>query len=568
MSVRGGTRDFVDRVKDGWGGLSPLARIGGAVGGLACAALIVALALGAFSSEQDPAPEVEPGDVVAIGRGSVDDPLEFDPELISEFEQRGAGASADVLHEKSPAGVIASAERTERFRAEIESAAAEVGADPDLMEAMVFLESAGRPEVIAGDDPSAASGLAQIVASTGIALLDMEIDLTRSQELTAAIAGIPSRAEALESERRRLARQIQREERKLDDAKRKRRVKAERAIASFEHDRTRAARALEDLPAEERSMRRERRTIDPRFDPEQALAGMARYLEIAEERFGRQDLAIASYHMGIGNLEDVIRRYVRPGDSDGPIGPIVEREDLSFAELYYGSSPTQNPRTWALIDSFGDDSATYLWRVLASERIMNAYRSDPEELTALTELHLAKSSAEEVFHPEADTQVFADAGEIRTARADESLVPLPRGKAVDFRTAKQLGELAKDLGVKRELYRALRPEALAALIYMSSRVRAITGRGDERLTVTSAVRDREYQDRLVQRNPQATPEYSLHTTGWAFDIWRRYDSDRQAAAFQFVLDRMRSLGVIDYAIEPEAIHIVVSDEAATLLESE
>ncbi len=46
------------------------------------------------------------------------------------------------------------------------------------MEAMVLLESAGRPEVIAGGtDPATASGLAQIVASTGIDLLGMEIDL-------------------------------------------------------------------------------------------------------------------------------------------------------------------------------------------------------------------------------------------------------------------------------------------------------------------------------------------------------------------------------------------------------
>ena len=133
---------------------------------------------------------------------------------------------------------------------------------------------------------------------------------------------------------------------------------------------------------------------------------------------------------------------------------------------------------------------------------------------------------------------------------------LPR-EDVDFRIGRQLGELAKKLGVKREFYRALRPEALATLVYISSRVRAITGR-EERLVVTSAVRDRRYQELLVGRNREATPNYSLHTTGWSFDIWRRYESNAQAEAFQFVLDRMRALGVIDYAVEPEAIHVTVS----------
>ena len=90
--------------------------------------------------------------------------------------------------------------------------------------------------------------------------------------------------------------------------------------------------------------------------------------------------------------------------------------------------------------------------------------------------------------------------------------------------------------------------------------------GDERaLKVTSSVRDREYQETLIGVNGEATTEYSLHTTGFSFDIQRDYESDGQAAAFQFVLDRMRALGLLDYAYEPAAIHVTVSDNAAALL---
>jgi hypothetical protein len=128
-----------------------------------------------------------------------------------------------------------------------------------------------------------------------------------------------------------------------------------------------------------------------------------------------------------------------------------------------------------------------------------------------------------------------------------------------------MGELASKLGVEPSLYRALRPEALATLIYMAARVRAING-GKGELKVTSTVRDRRYQEELLGVNDQATDAYSLHTTGYSFDVLRDYSSKRQAEAFQFMLDRLRALDVIDYAYEPEAIHVTVSDEAQPLLD--
>ena len=57
----------------------------------------------------------------------------------------------------------------------------------------------------------------------------------------------------------------------------------------------------------------------------------------------------------------------------------------------------------------------------------------------------------------------------------------------------------------------------------------------------------------------------MHTTGWAFDIERRYVSREQALAFQFVLDRLQVLGAIAWAREPNAIHVTVSHDARVLL---
>jgi hypothetical protein len=79
------------------------------------------------------------------------------------------------------------------------------------------------------------------------------------------------------------------------------------------------------------------------------------------------------------------------------------------------------------------------------------------------------------------------------------------------------------------------------------------------------VRDGAYQALLLRHNGEATRGFSLHTTGWAFDISRMYRSKRQALAFQFVLDRLRSLNAIAWVREPDAIHITVSSDAQRLL---
>ena len=57
---------------------------------------------------------------------------------------------------------------------------------------------------------------------------------------------------------------------------------------------------------------------------------------------------------------------------------------------------------------------------------------------------------------------------------------------------------------------------------------------------------------------------SLHTTGYAFDILRRYESGAQAAAFQYTLERLETLGLIAWSREPSLIHITVASEAGGL----
>ena len=471
----------------------------------ALAALVLSLLFGGGGADLD-------GEEIAAEAGALagteDDPLAWDEDRREGLETRAANGTSHVIYAKSPDGVVASARRTAEWRDQIEAAADRHGVDPDTLEAIVFLESAGRPEVIAGTTPEAASGLAQILPSTATDLLGMSVDLEASIRLT-----------------RRLGRA--------------------------------------DGPAQANRLRERRARVDERFDPEAALDGAGTYLAIASERFGREDLAVVSYHMGIGNLENVIRAYAGVSGDD-PTGPLVADRGLSYAQLYFDTAPDRNRDAHEILSGFGDDSSHYLWRVRASEEIMRLHRDDEQELARIAALATSKATLEEVFHPEEETDVFAEPDDIRSALDDGELASLPDDRSLGWIPDPRIGEHAGELDEDPELYRALRPEALATLSYMAARVRELSG-ARQPLRVTSAVRDRAYQGLLVGSNPEATSGYSLHTTGWSFDVLREYQNDRQAAAFQHLLDRLSAFAVIDYAVEPRAIHVTVSDLGAELL---
>ncbi|MCW2999235.1 MAG: Lytic transglycosylase catalytic, partial [Solirubrobacterales bacterium] len=295
-----------------------------------------------------------------------------------------------------------------------------------------------------------------------------------------------------------------------------------------------------------------RRRVDERFDPDKALAATVKYLGIARESLGGDaELAVVGYHMGIGNLQTALARY--------------GAGNIPYAQLFFGTSPVDHSRAFAFLAGLGDDSSTYLWRVRAAQSIMRRYRANPAALTALADLQTNKASAEEVLHPEGSVPAYADAFALGRAQAARTLIALDPARlaAYGIRVSPSMGELAPRLKQSARLYRALRPEALAVLQYLGAAAQGISGSAP--LTVTSTIRDRPYQKLLTGSNIQATKKYSLHTTGYAFDIARRYVSGAQAQAFQYALDRLTALNLIAWVREPTAIHVTVSAQVHQLL---
>jgi Transglycosylase SLT domain/Family of unknown function (DUF5715) len=429
------------------------------------------------------APRLEP---FGPAEGAAYDPLAYVPGRRDDFERRAAAGLAHPLYAMSPGGVEATARRVARYRPLVEATAAQQHLDPDMLEALIFLESAGRPDAQASSDLHAAAGLTQILAETGTDLLGMRIDVARSARLTRGIA----RGHRL------------------------------------------------------RARKRERRRVDERFDPPKAIAASGRYLAFARGKLGRDDLAFESYHMGVGNLQAALGAY--------------GQTEIPYAQLFFDSSPRHHPQAWRRLAALGDDSATYLWRLLAARDIMRLYRQNVLALGARAAGQLAKNSAEEVLHPAATTEVFADPFALGRAQAAHRLVRLdPKGlAAAGIRLDPQMGALARRVHQSPRLYRALRPEALRILLYLGTATKQLSG--TEPLVLTSTVRDEQYQRVLERANVEATRRYSLHTTGFAFDIARAYRTRAQAQAFQFALDRLTALNEIAWVREAGAIHVTVT----------
>ena len=352
---------------------------------LALVAVVVCVLAGVgihFARRDEPAhvPLVPTPPGAAHGK-AVPDPLAWTPERSADFARRAASGTSHLLYERSPGGVAVSAERTLRYRPLVERAARQAGVDPNRLEALVFLESAGRPDARAPGSIDGAAGLTQILAETARDLLGLKVDSARSGAYT----------------------------RRID-----------RAVRHYQFKR--AAR-----------LTRARKAVDERFDPARALAGTARYLALARKRFGREDLAFVSYHMGIGNLESVLRAY---GQGRVP-----------YAQLYFDSTPLHHAAAYEKLASFGDDSSNYYWKLGAAMEILRLARQDPGRLARLNALQTQAPDARLVLHPPG------------TAPSDD-LQDLPDAPA--------------DTGLRAPRGARLRREALGAALYIGAEVRAIS----------------------------------------------------------------------------------------------
>ena len=295
-------------------------------------------------------------------------------------------------------------------------------------------------------------------------------------------------------------------------------------------------------------LERRRAAIDDRFNPPKALVATVRYLQIAQRRFGRPDLAIESYHMGIGNLQHVLDALRRRASR------------CRTRSCTSTPPPTTTRAAYNLLAGFGDDSSLYYWRILGAAQIMRLYRSDRAALTPTRLAAGGLGSSGEVLHPPDRTPAFSDPDALYGAYAEHELVrcrPTPRALGLAYDAG--IGAEARRLKVAGDAV----PGAASGCARSAGRA---CGAGAD------VVGRRAAADRL-QRGHRARYQQTLGgadrtaTTGYSFTIARRYVNRSQAAAFQAMLDRLQSLnliawerftGVIEVTVASDASHAIVS----------
>jgi len=361
-------------------------------------------------------------------------------------------------------GVFTSAARVAQWRPQVVRAARAAGIDPNILEAIVYVESSGRADVTNG----AAVGLTQLHPAAA-RRLGLHVDVRHAKVLTHRIA------------------------------------------------RSWHAKHAHQL-------RHWRARYDERFAPAKALRATAQYLAHARATLGRDDLAIEAYQTGIAALRGT---------------------SATYAERYFHGGRV-------------DD---YALHVFAAERVLHLFRANRSALAFEAQQQARKNSAEEYLHPLSVTHRFGSPGAVLRAEQHRALRMIPVDTPnTHIAIGGSLGGEAHKFGRARRLYRALRPQALTTLMYIGERVHELA-RTTHPLVLTSAVRDNRYQRVLMRVNANAARSYSMHTTGYAFDIARAYSSTRQARAFQYVLDRLVAANAIAYIREAAAIHIAVAADA-------
>ena len=281
----------------------------------------------------------------------------------------------------------------------------------------------------------------------------------------------------------------------------------------------------------------EREAIDDRFNPAKALAATVRYLQIAEARFGRADLAIVSYHMGIGNLQEILDDY------DGG-------QSVPYVQLYFDTAPDHHSTPTI---SFPASATTHRSITGGSSERSRSCSSigATARLVRLNGLQTDVDSAAEVLHPPDRSAGFSDPGALDRAYARREILPLPsNAAALGLRYDPAMGSLAHQLGTVPALYRGLRVPALDLLIELAARVRSLSG-GASPLIIGSTVTDSSYENLLGVSDPPAS-------AGYSFTIVRHYVSQAQADALQAMLDRLQALNVIAWERFPATIEVTVA----------
>ena len=376
------------------------------------------------------------------------DPFVYRPGHDASLIARAIAGEGQALFTASPGGAAATAARVARLRPLINAAVAGSGIDPDLLEGLVFVESAGRPDVVAGGDPASAAGLTQILPATGSTMLGLHVDLAKSRALTQAIAG----------------------------------ARAGGASATV-------IAGLAAAPGGGRSALRSR-----------PCAGRDGALPRA------RPLAFRAPGPGVRLLPHGHGQPLAACST-----PTTAGAPVPYVQLFFDTAPDRHGAAYALLSGFSDQSWLYYWRVLGAASLMRLYRSSTRAPSpAWPRCRPRWAPRRRSCIRPTSTPALADPRALADAYASGALRPLPGQRRAARAALRQLDRRRCALACtpRPACIAGSPPRRSALLLELAARVRTLS-HGQAPLVVTSAVSDTRYQRLLGTADPPAAAGWSF-----------------------------------------------------------
>ncbi|MCW3099348.1 MAG: hypothetical protein JWL77_4966 [Chthonomonadaceae bacterium] len=447
-----------------------------------------------------------------------------------------------IVKETSPL-VEAAAEQTE-VQPIFAQIAVEEGSTPEeakahwiqVQEADLLLESGGEADSVSISD---AVGVAQWLAGTGRGV-GLKVGLPASRRLTQQIDALRLRIAWIDYLQR-------------PDAD-PHAPGAPRLTGVDFAERPTLLQSVEDLRAQ-------RRAVDARYDPAQAIAAQTRYLLRLYRRFPGEDWLFQAYHGGEAGVTRTLKFYLGkkwPGTAAKAIRTGNHGDRLSFEDVYFTTSPLAHAEAFRYLYGRSDDHRRYWWKIRASQEALAAYRQDPTAFQKEWLGYFPGRPTDAYWYPDApDSSSFAEIGALQRAWTEKRLLPVLSDST--FRIRPEPLDPTQSA-----LYSGLRPASLGLLRLVEKTYRA-TGStlpltvGDLTLTTPLAIRARElappkplkpplWPPNVVRVHPPGDgppPDFDFHTTGIAFDILRPPD-DKQRKALEYALDSLEDRRILAY----------------------
>ena len=141
--------------------------------------------------------------------------------------------------------------------------------------------------------------------------------------------------------------------------------------------------------------------IDERLNPKKSIYAACRFLSGHEKLYGNKDLAIETYHIGAGNMADLISLYLKKNTTiaDFDLADSVKKNNVTYPKIFFtcnsqdkiinnyayienGKKYYENTNVYNIFEKRlkFDNAPIYLWRVHAIMRILRELKNNPIKL--------------------------------------------------------------------------------------------------------------------------------------------------------------------------------------------